>query len=275
MAGAWSLGARVATELTEAGAGAKARAADDTASAAAAAWLAGLLVGAAVVGDGLDVGEVAVLEGVGVEVGLGDELGDVDDGLGLVVGEPLGLADDEGLTDGNGLVQLGCGDFDVPPPGPVAPPGPVYVPDFDAPGPPPPPPPPGVLWTRGLYLAGEITCGSSAIAHHATATTKTPVANAAAGRSQPSHPSAPARSDSGLNLVATTPATYRTQMTAGSSLRKSDQPITTGAAVRQRGIRSWCLAAMLARILSRPSAAGSTVSTASRSAFRSTASSAF
>jgi hypothetical protein len=117
----WLFGALDATELADDGAGGNARVPDDAALAAAAAWLPGL-AGAAVVGDGLDVCEVVVPVGVGDGDGLGDVLGDVDDGLGL--GEPLGLPDGEGLPDGFGDVQLGRGDDDVPWPGPVAPPGP-------------------------------------------------------------------------------------------------------------------------------------------------------
>jgi hypothetical protein len=108
--------------LADDGAGGNARIPDDTALAAAAAWLPGL-AGAAVVGDGLDVGEVVVPVGVGDGDGLGDVLGDVDDPLGLGLGEPLGLPDGDGLPDGFSDVQLGRGD-DVPWPGPVAPPGP-------------------------------------------------------------------------------------------------------------------------------------------------------
>ena len=57
------------------------------------------------------------------------------------------------------------------------------------------------MWV--LFLAGAITWGSAAIAQDAAATTNTPVATAAAGRSQPIQPAPPGRSDSGLNLSAT------------------------------------------------------------------------
>jgi hypothetical protein len=119
----WLFGALDATELADDGAGGNARVPDDAALAAAAAWLPGL-AGAAVVGEGLDVDEVAVPVGVGDGDGLGDVLCDVDDGLGLGLGELLGLPDGEGLRDGFGDVQLRRGDADVGWPGPVAPPGP-------------------------------------------------------------------------------------------------------------------------------------------------------
>jgi len=204
--------------------------------------------------------------------GLGDELGD-GDVLGVGLAEPLGLADGEGLAGGVD-VQVGDEDAETEVSGPV-PPELVFVPGMlDLGWPPPPLGPP--LWNVLLSLAGAVITGSAVIAHEAAATTNSPVAIAAAGRSQPSQPSQPARAAraaSGRNLSTTTLSAYLSQTPADSSHRSSDQS-RTGTAVRQPGSGTGCLAEILARIRSRPSAAGSTESAASRSAFRSMFSSA-
>jgi len=230
------------------------------------------LVSGGLVGESLGDGVTLVLLGDGD--GLGDELGD-DEVVGLRLGEPLGLADDEGLTAGGVDLQLRDGDGDPADVVPVSP-LPESVPDLLG-GAALPLCPPGSLWWILVELSVVVmAAGSAAIAHVAAATTKTPVAIAAAGRSQPSQPSQPAlaaRPGSGRNLSTTTPSAYLSQITAGSSHRSSDQS-RTGTAVRQLGSGTGCLAEILAWIRSRPSAAGSTESAASRSAFRSTFSSA-
>ena len=70
-----------------------------------------------------------------------------------------------------------------------------------------------------------MAAGRAVIAHDAAATTKIPVASAAAGRSQPSRP---ARSGSGRNRSTTAPPRYRIQMTTGSSHRHSEPRTPAG-----------------------------------------------
>lgn len=165
---------------------------------------------------------------------LGEPLGDCD-GLGEALGEPepelpvgLGLGELDGPVDaepdGPGVAaQLGedePGEPDTWPPGPVLytvlpPPGPDD--EEWPPGPPPEPPP---FWP-GTFLVrpdGAITDGNAAIAQDAEATTNSPVASAAAGRSQPSRSDRPG---SGRNLLATAPAAWRSQCPAGPGRRRS------------------------------------------------------
>ncbi len=94
--------------------------------------------------------------------------------------------------------------------------------------------------------------GMAVMTHDAAATTKTPVASAAAGRSQPSRP---VRSGSGRNRSTMAPARYRSQMTAGPSHRHSVPSTPPGADMAQPGWTGW-RTEILARIRSRPSAAG-------------------
>jgi hypothetical protein len=106
------------------------------------AWLAGLLVGAALEGDGLGDAEVLPVP-VGDGEGLGDELGD-GEVLGFGLGELLELADGEGLADPD-VLQLGDGDADGPTPELVTPPGLVREPDLPD-GAAPPPLSPAPTW---------------------------------------------------------------------------------------------------------------------------------
>jgi len=222
-----------------------------------------------VAADGLGdaVGLVLVVVGVGLDEG--DWLGLVV--VGLALGEVVGVPEGEGLVDPGVVVQLRVGDG-VPLEELLAP---RWLEEvavlLNSACRPPLPPPPGPFWL--LFLAGAITWGSAAIANEAAATTNAPVATAAAGRSHPNQPMRPGRSDSGRNLSATTPAAYRTQMTAGSSRRKSDHRTTIAPKVRHLGSCACALAEILALIRSSPSAPGSIESAASRSALRSAPSS--
>jgi len=227
------------------------------------------LVGAELDAESLGVG-VPLPVGDPVGDGLGDQLGD-GEVVGLGLGEPLGLGEAEILTVGDVVLQLGE---------PVADPGAVdpgalgrleSVSDvLDGAG----CPLDGPLWLSVLeLLAVMMTAGSAAIANEAAATTNRPVAIAAAGRSQPSQANRPARAGSGRNLSTMTPNAYLSQSATGSRRRSIGQS-RTGTAVHQLGSSPGRLAEILARIRSRPSAAGSTELAASRSAFRSTFSSA-
>lgn len=232
--------------------------------------------------DGLGLGDVASdeEEELGEAVGLGEALGDVvvlGDGvgeleLGLGLGLGLGVVEAGGLdepdADGwdavGGQVRGGVPDLLVPmlpgpPPLPLVP----FIGLTDELLALPPPPPPG---GTPCVLLEVLTDGSTAIAQDAEATTKTPVASAAAGRSQPRRSLRPG---SRLNLIAIAPAACRSQAPAGPGNRQIGSRKLTAASHQCTRAAFW-RAAILARIRSSPSAAGSTESTASLSALRST-----
>ena len=134
--------------------------------------------------------------------------------------------------------------------------------------------------------------GRAAIAQDAPTTTSSPVASAAAGRSQATSPVAPC---SGRNRSTTAPYAYLILMPAGSrylaaTLSAASRPVRYLAATvsaASRPVRYLARqpaqpadwngtggpAAILARILSSPSAPGSMLSAARRSARRSVCSS--
>lgn len=123
-----------------------------------------------------------------------------------------------------------------------------------------------VVWNTFVLSEGLIAEGRAATAHDAAVTTNSPVVTAAAGRSQPNQP---ARLGSGLNRSVTAPTTAENQPQGGSRTRHHDLPSVSAAAVHQSILRrADCLAAILARIWSSPSA-GSSESTAICSADRS------
>jgi len=165
----------------------------------AAALAPGLVAGADVDGESLGVGVLLPVpvegdgDGLGDELGEGDVLGDgLDDFVRLDDGDELGLAEPgRQLRDGWGE--------------PVAP-GPIPAPEVDCTpfewddaGAPPRDP----LWPKlPEGLAGVTTAGSAVMSHDAAATTKIPVASAAAGLSQPRRPG---RSWSGRKRSTTAP----------------------------------------------------------------------
>jgi hypothetical protein len=124
-----------------------------------------------------------------------------------------------------------------------------------------------VVWNTFVLSGGLIAEGRAATAHDAAVTTNSPVVTAAAGRSKPNQP---ARLGSGLNRSVTAPTTAENQPRRGSRTRHHDLPSVGAAAVHQPNLRRVdCLAAILARIWSSPSAPGSSESTAICSANRS------
>lgn len=125
-----------------------------------------------------------------------------------------------------------------------------------------------------------ITWGSPAMAQEAPVTTSSPVASAAAGRSQPIQPP---RRRSGPNRSATAPYAYLILMAAGSrclatTLSAASTPVRylllQAASPVYRTDCAGGAATIFVRIRSSPSAAGSIESAASRSARLSVCSSA-